>query len=115
MNARDKYILGLGMILAIFGVISTIFWSLRLGLIALVLMYLLVLLLLVLQKNQMAKVQQRVLSLIQLDREAKRNVAASERKDLAAEKRLVGLLQAQQMSLDMLKNELTEIARDRRL
>lgn len=113
MGTRDKAFLLTGLLVGIIGVGFTLFWRVDAGIVALLLLNLLVLVILFLQRRQLAKIQQRTLALLN-SRERPAPVQSAEnldasklRQDLKiGNKKLIGLLQAQQTNLDLLHSKL---------
>lgn len=116
MGTRDKVFLMIGLLVGIVGVVVTLIWRVDAGIVALLMLNLLVLAILLLQRRQLAKVQQRTLALMN-SRERPSPVPSAEnldaskvRQDLKiSNKKLVGLLQAQQTNLDLLNNKLESL------
>lgn len=108
MSLRDKAIAGLGFVLTALGIVFTILWSVESGLIVLLLLGLLICLLFILQRRQMARVQQRLLKLTELVRDCEAEVQGAEQRELILHKRLLGHIQAQQMGLERLNNKLDD-------
>jgi len=105
MFSRDKVYLLIGLCLGLLGIVSTIVWTIKVGMLLLFLLVMLLLILIVLQRRQMAKVQERTLKLLQFQQNDKTDTHSSIAVDLAS-KKIIGLLQAQQMSIDLLNDRL---------
>lgn len=119
MSSRDKVFLLAGIIVGLVGIVATLVWDLEVGIITLLLLNLLNLLILVLQRRQLGRIQQRTLALLQ-SREGKPSQGRGENPDTAkiqhdlkiSNKKLVGLLQAQQANLDRLNEKFEAIRAD---
>lgn len=109
MSLRDKALTGLGIALTVLGITLTIFWSVESGLIALLLVGLLICLLFVLQRRQMARVQQRLLKLAELVRDCETAVADANQHQLVLHRKLLGHIQAQQISMELLNNKFDDV------
>lgn len=113
MNSRDLIFLVMGVLAGLAGIVTTVVWSVEAGIIALLAMSVIFLVLLILQRRQIAKLQQRMLSVLNHQQKAK---AVTEKNQPIAPKRpesiaiptkkIVGLLQAQQVSMEMLNAKL---------
>lgn len=113
MYSRDKIVLFSGFILVVMGILTTFFWAVEGGIVALLLISLLVLILLVLQRRQLAKLQQRTLRLQQSNNSLTRSIAAPDQIESVSTKKILGLLQAQQISMEVLDDKVEEIAHER--
>lgn len=111
MYSRDKIILGFGVVVTLLGIAATLSWSVMIGVIAVLVMSLLVLSVLLLQRMQLAKVQQRTLSILQADKETRQSITSVERSGSVATKKIIGLLQAQQISMEILNDKIEDVAR----
>lgn len=96
---RDLSLIVVGVALAAAGVLSTIFWSVEAGIVALFLFGLLLLFLGVLQRKHQSLLQQRVLYLISAE---KKRLKSSSELDPISTKKIIGILQAQQISVEKL-------------
>lgn len=116
MSSRDKVFLLAGTIVGLVGVVATLLWNLEVGIITLLLLNLLNLFILLLQRRQLGRIQQRTLALLQ-SREGKSSQGRGETLNAAkiqhdlkvSNKKLVGLLQAQQTNLDRLNEKIEAI------
>ena len=107
MYLREKVYLGLGLLLGTIGIVSSVFWSIKVGIVFLTFLVMLIFVLIVLQRRQLAKVQHRTLRLLQ--NQGKKPVREEGRAEISvhiATKKIIGLLQAQQISMDLLKDRL---------
>lgn len=120
MNKRDLVFVGTGLLLAFIGVLALLYGSLTLSLTVGFLMMTLLLVLLVLQRRQLASVQERTLRMLR-DRkhvfsklENIERVSGTSRQtdstDISS-KKVIGLLSAQQISMELLNNKLEDVAR----
>lgn len=114
MHLRDKMFLLSGFLLVLVGSVLSILWNLLAGLISLLLLAYLCLILLVLQRRQLARVQKRTLDLVKWT--TKRGTrAAPSVKDGSKQcaeiptKRIIGILQAQQMSMERLSRKIDSL------
>lgn len=114
MHLRDKVFTLAGLLIGVSGILATIFWSMEAGIVALLTLSLLNLVLVMLQRKQMAKMQQRTLSILRIQQSEKSvgEVAplnASQMNSLqnlpVYTKKIIGLLQAQQISMDVLNQK----------
>lgn len=108
MNLRDKIIFGFGFLLAVTGAVTTILWTAKAGLISLLLLGFLLLFLVTLNRRQMSKLQQRTLANLHFARETNSSLVASQQETSMATKRILGILQAQQISMEMLERNIKE-------
>lgn len=109
MNSRDLIFLVMGTFVGLAGIGTTLVWSIDAGIIALLAMGVILLVLLILQRRQVAKLQQRMLSVINQQKKANAETeknqprVANPPESIAIHtKKIVGLLQAQQVSMEML-------------
>jgi len=116
MNSRDKALLIIGVIIGLSGVVLTFAWSVEVGIVTLLAMNLLLLLLLILQRRQLARVQQRTLSLLKFReseipaRDVGRVDVSGLQRDLKiSNKKILGVLQAQQNNLDLLNEKIERL------
>src|SRR5690625_3863336 len=127
MQFRDKLVLAVGAILAFGGAIVTYTWQIQVGIVALLALGLLLLVLVMLQRRQLARVQQRTLALLKLHQHSEassntvehpssRDLALSTEKiqrDLAVSTtKILGLLQAQHVALELLSEKLEQVRTD---
>lgn len=120
MNKRDLVFVGTGLLLAFIGVLALLYGSLTLSLTVGFLMMTLLLVLLVLQRRQLASVQERTLRMLR-DRKhvfsklenIERLSGTSRQTDSTdiSSKKVIGLLSAQQISMELLNNKLEDVAR----
>lgn len=115
MNRRDLFLTIGGVFLAIFGVGVLIYGNLTLALISLFLLIILLLILLLLQRRQLAAIQERTLRLLRSQKESSsrlKNMESqlkfSNRKDKsdASTKKILGILSAQQTSMELLNQKI---------
>lgn len=114
---RDLVLMGAGTTIAACGVVGSLVWGPAAGLVAILAMAMLILTVQVLQRRQTAILQQRVLSVIKLIKRnekmaqetifrqlqnAKSAPAVSDQALALSTKRIIGLLQAQQIGLEQL-------------
>ena len=109
MSTKDKFFLFFGGGVGIAGIVATILWSVEAGVVALITISLVILTLLALQRRQLARVQQRTLSMLNTLQTTKPVTVPkppSDKESIAIPtKKIVGLLQAQQMNLDLLNSK----------
>lgn len=120
MNKRDLVFVATGLLLAFVGVLALFYGSLTLSLTVGFLMMTLLLVLLVLQRRQLASVQERTLRMLR-DRKhvfsklenIERLSGTSRQTDSTdiSSKKVIGLLSAQQISMELLNNKLEDVAR----
>lgn len=122
MKTRDLVIVSTGAILTFLGIFLTFAWGLAGGISALLLTSLLILILLVLERRQVAKLQERVLTILRST--TTRQVTSAEGKnsgvatdswmsdsfDEVTIKKILGLLQAQQMSMEALDRHISTLS-----
>lgn len=114
MNLREKVIFSSGFILAILGIFTTILWTAKAGVVILLLLGFLLLVLVTLQRRQMSKVQQRTLTILQRDKQIISALVTAEQESSMATKRILGVLQAQQISMELLHSGFEETASERK-
>jgi len=102
MYTKDRVALLCGFLIAVFGALCTIFWSAVVGLLSLILLNLLVVVFVFFQRRQLLKMQQRLLGLVQSDRQIMLRLQEQNLYEGSSTKKILGLLQAQQVGLDML-------------
>lgn len=105
MNTRDKIILAIGVAVSILGAVMTLLWSVAAGVIALLLLCLVILGLLILVRRQLARVQQRTLTLLKQQstpRQAEPVLAQGDDYAQISFKKIIAILEAQQMSMEIL-------------
>jgi len=109
MGTKDKLFLVFGGGVGVVGIVATILWSVEAGVVALITISLVILTLLALQRRQLARVQQRTLSMLNTLQTTKPVTVPkppSDKESIAIPtKKIVGLLQAQQMNLDLLNSK----------
>jgi|SRR5699024_2817971 len=118
MHSRDIIFLVVGVAIGVVGILGTIIWSTKVGILALLVLGVLVLGLVILQRRQLARIQQRTLSLLNSYRVADTpsKVAdvpskisesdPSTRRELAVStKKIIGMLEAQRVALDILNGK----------
>lgn len=120
MNKRDLVFVGTGLLLAFIGVLALLYGSLTLSLTVGFLMMTLLLVLLVLQRRQLASVQERTLRMLRDRKDVFSKLENIERlsgtsrqtdsTDISS-KKVIGLLSAQQISMELLNNKLEDVAR----
>ena len=121
MHLRDKIFLASGGVLAVGGAVLTFAWNVEAGIAALLALSLVILVVVLLQRRQLARIQQRTLAILNsqqalIDSLKSASVPSSERsknsdkgvqEDLAlSTRRIVGLLQAQHVALELLHERL---------
>lgn len=109
MSARDKLFGLLGLLIAVAGIISTLFWNVEAGIVALLLLSALIGLLILLQRRQLAKLQQRMLVLLSADKFRNKS-GAKQSIDTQEWKKVLGLLNAQQISMEILSEQVRKLA-----
>lgn len=120
MNTRDLVFLVVGAMIGLTGIIGALLGSVKLGTVALMAMSVILLVLLVLQRRQLAKVQQRMLSILNAQQKSAESATAPNLSRAAAPqesiaiptKKIVGLLQAQQISMEKLNAKLNRALPD---
>lgn len=116
MYSRDKIFLLLGTAIAGIGAIATILWTYAAGIIALLAIAVVIILMLVLQRRQLAKIQERTLKLVKAQQSARSqqsNSKAPARKEeslAVSTKKIIGILQAQQISVELLHAKIDRVA-----
>lgn len=113
MTSRDLLFISLGTLLAVVGITASFLGSNTLAITALILLSLFVLFLLILQRRHQARLQERILYLV--NAEKKRTKAASAKSsrnslddsNAVQAKKIIGLLQAQQISMELLRREIS--------
>lgn len=107
MNLRDRMFLIFGIGAGLLGIVGTITWSLETGVVALIVISLVILVLLVLQRRQLARVQQRTLTMLNAQQTMKPVVGQEPQESIAIPtKKILGLLQAQQVSIDLINDKI---------
>ncbi len=107
MNLRDRMFLIFGIGAGLLGIVGTITWSLETGVVALIVISLVILVLLVLQRRQLARVQQRTLTMLNAHQTMKPVVGQEPQESIAIPtKKILGLLQAQQVSIDLINDKI---------
>lgn len=110
MKLRDRLFLVSGIGIGVLGVIATLLWSVEAGVVALLLLGLIIFILVILQRRQLSRVQQRTLAMLNAPKEDTKRVEVKPQENLAIPtKKVVGLLQAQQMSMDLLNEKLDRV------
>lgn len=105
MNSRDKIVLAIGIAVSILGTVATLLWSVAGGVIALLLLCLVILGLLILVRRQLARVQQRTLTLLKQQarlRQAEPVLPNGDDYAQVSVKKIIAILEAQQMSMEIL-------------
>ncbi|GAA2040226.1 hypothetical protein GCM10009720_20910 [Yaniella flava] len=113
MYFRDKFFLASGFVLALLGSFATFFWRIEAGIVALLLVSILVLVFLTLLRRQVSKVQQRTLALLHFRGTVDNLSKDLRRAESVSTKKIIGLLHAQQMSMEELSDRLEAIAEDK--
>jgi|SRR5690625_3738833 len=109
MYSRDKLLFGVGTVTALLGFLATIAWNNAFGILALLVIAVIILVFQVLQRHQLAKIQDRTLKLLQNG--GRRETDTMPRDGIPVEiatKKIVGILQAQQTSIDLLSERLVQ-------
>lgn len=112
MTSRDLVFISAGTLLASIGIASTLLSSESVGMISLFLLGLLILFVLILQRRTQALVQERLLYLVRAEKDRGKPGGecgapnSSVDSNAVLEKKLVGLLQAQQISMEKLRSEI---------
>lgn len=101
LTSRDWVLVGVGLSLTVTGIITTVFGSIEIGMIVLFLLGLLLLILGILQRKHQYRLQERVLYLIGAEKKRLREPVEL---DSVSMKRIIGLLHAQQISLENLNS-----------
>lgn len=114
MQLRDKIFLLVGGLIATLGVIATFLWTVSAGVGALLLLGLMILMLLVLERRQLAKIQERSLHLLRVTEKPKRTPYSEDSTVRISTKKIIGMLQAHQVSLDLLAEKIDSEALDTR-
>lgn len=116
MKSRDLIYISVGTLLALVGITASFLGNANVGMTALFLLGLLILFLMVLQRRHQARIQTRILYLV--NAEKNRSKVAVERSAPSTEadkadnavyaKKIIGLLQAQQISMERLRSEVCD-------
>jgi len=121
MHSRDKIFLASGVILAVGGAVLTLVWGTEAGVIALLALSFVILVVVLLQRRQLARIQQRTLAILNFQQAVKelpktssvkstsrsQTSAKGTQEDLAiATRKIVGLLQAQHVALELLHEKM---------
>ena len=107
MTGREYFIIGFGILLATGGVIGTLLWRVEFGIVMLFLFGLLLFLLQILQRRSQARLQERMLYLVNAERRGRPAVVQPDtRASEVATKKILGLLHAQQISMEKLAGRL---------
>jgi|SRR5699024_558014 len=115
MHSRDVTFIVVGLAIGAVGIVGTIVWSMKVGVLAFLVLGVLILGLVVLQRRQLARIQQRTLSLLNTTRalgsESKISVLepGTSREIAVSTKKIIGMLEAQRVGMDIL-NEKVEKA-----
>lgn len=118
MYYRDKFLLIAGLLIVAVGSILTVVWHISAGIVAILFLCLLCMILLVLQRRQLSKVQQRTLAILRTPAQHVPQVDVSACNDCRQDmtvytKKIVGMLQAQQTSMEILNDKFeNKIERD---
>lgn len=114
MTSRDLIFVSVGTLLGGIGIAASFLGRDTLGMIALFLLGLLILFLMILQRRTQARVQERILYLVKAENKRSKiggaNSSASTPStdsNAVLAKKVVGLLQAQQISMERLRRELS--------
>ena len=99
LSSRDWVFIGGGLALTVGGILATFYWNIEAGIVVLFLLGMLLLLLGILQRKHQARLQERVLFLIAAE---KKRVREPVELDSVSMKKIIGLLHAQQISLEKL-------------
>lgn len=99
LSSRDWAFIGGGLVLTVAGVIATFYWNIEAGIVVLFLLGMLLLMLGILQRKHQARLQERVLYLIGAEKKRGREPVEL---DSVSMKKIIGLLHAQQISLEKL-------------
>src|SRR5690625_4640254 len=111
MKAKDIVIVSAVILLTFGGIAASFLGSVRVSISALLLLGLLILFLLVLQRRHQGRVQERILYLVNSERTRnKSTIDQNSLKSLSSSnaifaKKIIGLLQAQQISMERLRNQ----------
>lgn len=111
MNSRDKILLVSGSVIGLSGIVLALVWRNPAGIIALLMMNLVILLFLFSQRRQLARLQKKTDTLLNSRLMTKESTATG--KPLQSQevplKKVVGLLQAQQISMERLNDKMDGI------
>jgi len=113
MHFRDKIFLAVGVVLVLFGSFASFFWRIESGIVALLLVSILILVFLSLLRRQVSKVQQRTLALLHIRSAVDKLSTDLRDAESISTKKIMGLLQAQQMSMEELSDKLDSIVEDK--
>lgn len=109
MNRIDIIFAAAGFFVTVAGIIATLLWDPQGGVICVLILGVLLLSLVLLERRQMAKLQERVLGLMKTENDRKRKVP-SQSLEAANWKRILGILQAQQVSMDILSKQIRDLS-----
>ncbi|GAA4473618.1 hypothetical protein GCM10023190_06030 [Enteractinococcus fodinae] len=112
MNWREFTLLLIGAVITAAGVLASFFWSLTAALISLLIMVFLLMVVQLLQRRQLGKIQQRSLAMLRFQSSDKEEGGSSER-DTIAVRKIVDMLQAQQISMELIYDKLGELEQQR--
>lgn len=122
MNLRDKIFLTLGFGLTLVGILATVLYGTNAGVIILILFLKLILILQLLQRKQLARLQERTLttiSAINKHKQTAQKLASTDsnghKNDVISNKKLIGLLQAQQVSMEILNDKIGQLTKQSKI
>lgn len=110
---RDLIFIGAGVVVAGAGIGASLLWSTVAGVIAQLLLTGGLLLLIVLQRRQMAKIQARTLEILRYTKGNRNQPSKTDKRPVVFEKNVLGILQAQQTSIDLLNQKLDALSSQR--
>lgn len=116
MTSRDLTVIAVSVVAAGVGIAASFLGDMRVGMTALFLLALLIVFLLVLQRRHQARVQSRILYLVNAEKNRSKIVSAKSPVQSADEsnaiyiKKIIGLLQAQQASMERLRAEMSDVS-----
>lgn len=111
MTSRDLVFIGVGTLLTGIGIFGSLLGRYALGMIALFLLGLLIVFLFVLQRRTQSRLQERILFLVKAEKNRSKKVGDNRAltscidSNAVLAKKVIGLLQAQQISMERLQRE----------
>lgn len=101
MKSRNMFLLSVAASLSLLGVVAMFAWDARFGITAILVLNLLLIVLALLERRKMAQTQQRLLKIIESNASIRRELLRLERVSQTDIQKLAGLVQAQQISLEI--------------
>lgn len=113
MYFRDKIFLAASFVLVLLGSLGSFFWRVEAGIVALLLVSILILVFLTLLRRQVSKVQQRTLALLHVRSAVDKLSTDLRDAESISTKKIIGLLHAQQMSMEELSGKIELIDKNK--